>query len=381
MFATTSSKATESIRSQAAKTYEGITLDRALERLWELQHDYQELIGETPETISDRRAYELYVCTFIGCCCRGNTHSDSFKGASDLCAHGKQESCQYVQLTPFIFPQKDAQRVIEAAQRQDLAISVPPVLLSLFIELEEAQGANVQPRLSRVSAGDAHIRQSEWYTPDFTPLSSMNPEGSSSEALPHAKHKGDRERIAGAMAPLSKECVAVAFALDDGESEVEEDELIDDDDLPEEPQISRKGKPDRAGKLIIRLKPPSKAVTKRGRSAKKLRVGRDTPVPARSGEGAEAEEETTPTKQSKGKGKEVVRPARNTSKQVDRRRKHKDSEAEQAEGQRDDGERGDSGACKILCPDVWYLTRTRPSGPAEAHPQARDWPCEGRAVS
>ena len=65
MFATTSSKATESIRGQAAKTYEGITLDRALERLWELQHAYQELIGETLDSVSDQKAYELYVRAFV----------------------------------------------------------------------------------------------------------------------------------------------------------------------------------------------------------------------------------------------------------------------------------------------------------------------------
>ena len=82
-----------------------------------------------------------------------------------------------------------------------------------------------------------------------------------------------------------------------------------------------------------------------------------------------------------GKGKEVARPTRNPSKQVDRSRKGKGKEAERTQDRTDDTEEEMSGMYNQLSPDAWYLTCTRPSGPAEAHPEARDRPCEGRTAS
>ena len=91
------------------------------------------------------------------------------------------------------------------------------------------------------------------------PMLSTDLAASSNKALTRTQHNAGKKKYSTFDVPLiSKERGAVTFALDEGESEVEVDELMYDDDIPEEPQISRKGKPDRAGKLIIRLKPPSK---------------------------------------------------------------------------------------------------------------------------
>ena len=337
--------------------------------------------------MGDEKVYELCVRESVGFQCCGKTDSSSFVGEASVQSRSKQNSIACYALTCIILLQKDAQRVIEAAQRQDLAIAVPQLLLSLFVEMVESQSEGVKPRLSRVSEVDERIKNSEWYNPGITRMESANAEGFGGKASTHtSRDKGKGKDVPGKEHSQSKERIGVAFAFDEGESEVEEDQLIDDD-VPEEPKITRKGKPERAERLTIKLKPPSKRFTERGRNPqeKKLQTGRKTPVPVELGDRADSEEETTPKKPNKGKGKEVVRPRNRTSKEADRQKKGKGKEVERSPGQVDEGEEEDSGACVLVVgrneiSDLVWDSAGRPkpilkpgAGPAKGELRLEEW--------
>ena len=66
MSGATSSKPTESMRAPGVKSYEGITLNAALERLWQLQHEYQELVdGKRRNWVMKRFTSFVYVNPWV----------------------------------------------------------------------------------------------------------------------------------------------------------------------------------------------------------------------------------------------------------------------------------------------------------------------------